>query len=92
VQLPLALATWGRAPAADPQKPSLWWCFHVFRGPGWEKKDDKITRRFLEVNFGHFLADSCYFFGAREEPKQYNLQCFAPLAWEKTFLHMLKTA
>ena len=40
------------------------------------KKNNKITRRFLDVHFGHFLADLCCFFGACQKPKHCNLQCF----------------
>ena len=43
------------------------------------KKDDKITRCFLEAMLGTF----CCFFGACQEPKH---SVFVPLAWKKYFL------
>ena len=64
----LALATRGRPCRRPPRilHPAVVFAlFGVWGG----KKDEKITRRFFEVHFGHSLADSCvFFFGACEEP------------------------
>ena len=77
--LQLALATRGRASAADrPKNHSLWWCFRNFQVSGWEEKAIKLQDAFWRSILGTFLEDFCCFFfggGSCQEPKHCNLQC-----------------
>ena len=84
--LSIALATRGRAGAADlSENPSGRWGFHVFGRSGWEK-DCKIRRCVLEVLVGRFwsiFGGLFMFFWCCPRVKSCNLQCYCAFGIQK---------